>query len=387
MLWLTRRNVFAGVVIFALGLSFGVSVLSPVRLVNSQNTVDAETELLHSIYNRVNKSVVSIQVRIPAQALPNTPDNSNQGGQNFQYAAGSGWMYDTAGHIITNAHVIDQTDRVEVTFSDDIIMRAKVIGEDIDSDIAVLKVDGNVSAYPPLTVANSDAIVVGDRAIAIGNPFERAGTMTHGIVSGVHRAVTGLRRPTSSGNYTIPDAVQTDAALNPGNSGGPLLNGSGEVIGVNEQIASDVRQSSGVSFAIPSNLTKIVADVLIQNGKIVHTYMGITGTSLDLDYNDALNLPENTRGAYVLDLAAGGPADQAGIKAGTRTVSIDGVDVPVGGDVIVAIDKTPVHHFDDITSYLFTHTTVGQTITVTVLRDGKQQDIPVKLTARPQANQ
>lgn len=384
MLRLTQRHIFIGLVIFALGISFGTGIVSPTRLVSSQ-TVDSETELLRSIYNRVNKSVVSIQVRIPAQSLGSS-SNSSQNGQ-YEYAAGSGWMYDAAGHIVTNAHVTDQTDRVEVTFSDDVIMRARVIGTDIDSDLAVLKVDGNVSAYPPLPIADSDAIVVGDRAIAIGNPFERAGTMTHGIVSGIHRSVTGLRRATSAGTYTIPDAIQTDAALNPGNSGGPLLNGNGEVIGVNEQIASEVRQSSGVSFAIPSNLVKIVAETLIKNGRISHSYLGITGTSLDLDYNEALRLPESTRGAYVLSLESGGPADKAGLKAGENTISIDGIDVPVGGDVIVAIDKVPVHHFDDVTAYLFTHTTVGQTVTLTVLRDGKQQEIAVKLGARPRGNQ
>src|SRR5262249_264777 len=158
---------FIGLVIFALGISFGAGIVSPTRLVNSQ-TVDSETELLRSIYTRANKSVVSIQVRIPAQSLGSS-NSSSQDGQ-YEYAAGSGWMYDTGGHIMRNGQVTDETDRGEVTFSDDVIMRAKVIGTDIDSDLAVIKVDGNVSAYPPLPVGDSDAIAVGDRAIAIGNP-------------------------------------------------------------------------------------------------------------------------------------------------------------------------------------------------------------------------
>src|SRR5262249_15569831 len=158
--------------------------------------------------------------------------------------------------IVTNAHVVDGADRIEITFSDGNQMFAKLVGIDEDADIAVIKAQGNTSAYAPLTIANSDNVQVGDRAVAIGNPFERSGTMTQGIVSGLHRSVDGIASAGNGQSYQIPDAIQTDAALNPGNSGGPLLDSNADVIGVNEQIASDVRQSSGVSFSIPSNLVK-----------------------------------------------------------------------------------------------------------------------------------
>jgi 2-alkenal reductase len=277
---------------------------------------------------------------------------------------------------------------VEITFSDDTMMHAKIVGVDLDSDLAVLQAEGDTSRYAPLPLGDSSAVTVGDRAIAIGNPFQRSGTMTQGIVSGVHRSVDGLAQASGGGTYLIPDAIQTDAALNPGNSGGPLLNNLGQVIGVNEQIESQVRQSSGVSFAIPSNLVKQVADALIKNGKLDHTWLGVAGVSLDLDLNEALKLPTNTRGAYLTGVQAGSPAAKAGLKAGvdSTTVQVSGNDVPVGGDIVTAVDGQAVQHFDDLSAYLFTKTKVGQTITLTVLRNGKTQDVKVTLGSRPHAN-
>lgn len=289
-------------------------------------------------------------------------------------------MYDAAGHIVTNAHVVQGTDQVEVTFADGVTMHASIVGIDVDADLAVIKAQGDTSKYAPVSLANSDALQVGDRAIAIGNPFENAGTMTQGIVSGLHRPVQGLNQ-----NYTIPDAIQTDAAINPGNSGGPLLNDQGQVIGVNEQIASDVRQSSGVSFSIPSNLVKLVADALIKDGKIEHTYLGIGGGSLTLDVNEALKIAANTQGAFVTQVQPGSPAAQAGLRAGTQTAIIQGQQVVIGGDIIVAVDKQPVHQFEDLTAYLFTKTHVGQVVTLTIIRGGKQMDVQVTLAARPAA--
>jgi 2-alkenal reductase len=347
----------------------------------SDNPVDPQTQILRDVYQRVNPSVVSIAVRVTSSVS----GSSNTGG--YDYAAGSGFVYDTAGHIVTNTHVIDGADRIEVSFSDDTTMYAKVVGSDPDSDVAVLQVQGDISKYAPLTLADSDAVMVGDLAIAIGNPFQQSGTMTHGIVSSLHRSVDALTQSGSGsgGNYTIPDAIQTDAPINPGNSGGPLLDSGGNVIGINEQIASTVRQSSGVSFAIPSNLVKLVADTLIKDGKIEHSWLGIAGGNLSLDIKDALKLPLDLQGIYVSDVQAGSPADKGGLQAGTATVSVNGQPVKKGGDVIVSIDGQTTKHFDDLTSYLFTHTKVGQTIKLTVVRDGKQVELSVTLAARPHA--
>ncbi len=350
---------------------------------------DPETQIMHSVYSQVNPSVVSITVRMPNgtnNLMPPFSPFNQQGVQPYSYAAGSGFVYDTAGHIVTNAHVVDGADQIEITFSDGTMMHATLVGIDRDSDIAVIKANGNISHYQPVPLADSNSVQVGDLAIAIGNPFEEAGTMTKGIVSGLHRTVDGLTQAANSnGTFTIPDAIQTDAAVNPGNSGGPLLNAQGQVIGVNEQIASQVRQSSGVSFAIPANIVKLAADQLIKNGKVQHTWLGIAGTPLTLDLNDALHLNENTHGVYVSSVQQGSPAFKAGLQAGNQTSQVDGQPVMLGGDVIIAVDKQPVKTFDDLTSYLFLNTHVGQTITLTILRNGKQQDVSVTLAARPQA--
>lgn len=362
------------------GAAVGFGAAGTTHTVQGQSAVDQITQELHDVYTKANPSVVTLNVRMPASASGfngfNTP---NQGQGAYQYAAGSGFLFDTKGDIVTNAHVVDGTDQIEITFSDDTMMYGKVVGVDDDSDIAVVKAQGDTSKYAPLTLANSDALQVGDRAIAIGNPFENSGTMTQGIVSGMNRLVQGL------GQYSIPDAIQTDAAINPGNSGGPLLNVDGQVIGVNEQIASQVRQSSGVSFAIPSNIVKMVADALIANGSMQHTYLGVTGSTTTLETNQAMNLPANTHGALITSVQRNSPASKAGLHGGnaSNTVSVEGQDTPVGGDIVTAIDGHPIAHFEDLTAYLFTKTTVGQTITLTVLRNGSQQDVKVTLSARP----
>jgi len=391
-----KRGGAAIVLAATLGTAVGYSAATPLQTVHGQTAVvaDNETDLLRQLYERVSPSVVSINVRLPQTANSNGVTPNQRGGQGngqanpgaYAYAAGSGFVYDNQGHLVTNAHVVEGADRIEITFPDGTQMHATVVGIDPDSDLAVIKADGDISKYTPLPLANSDELKVGDRAIAIGNPFEQAGTMTQGIVSGLKRSVSGLGDAGQGQSYLIPNAIQTDAALNPGNSGGPLLNNNGAVIGVNEQIASEVRQSSGVSFAIPSNLVKQVAEVLIKDGKISHPWLGIISGSLSLDMTEALKLPANTHGAYVMTVSPGSPAEQAGLKgaqSSRQTVAADPSVVPAGGDVIVAIDKQPVKTFDDVLAYVFDNTKVGQQITITVLRDGKQTDLQLTLGARP----
>ncbi|MBX3084328.1 MAG: trypsin-like peptidase domain-containing protein [Anaerolineae bacterium] len=344
---------------------------------------DPQTAILHNVYAHANPSVVSITVRIPSdQAQVMSPQSFGQNSP-YAYAAGSGFVYDTQNHVVTNTHVIANADQIEVTFADGTMRHATLVGSDPDSDIAVIKVDGDMSAYTPLTVADSEAVKVGDMAIAIGNPFQRSGTMTHGIVSGIHRSVSGLTQSQDGGGYTIPDAIQTDAPINPGNSGGPLLNMQGQVIGVNEQIESNVQQSSGVGFAISSDVVKVAADAIIGKGTLEHSWLGIAGTSLSLDINEALSIDANTKGVYVTAISSNSPAAKAGLLAGERRTQVNGAEFLAGGDVITAINGQAVNNFDTLTAFLFEHTKPGEIVTLTILRNGHQQDIKVTLQARP----
>ncbi len=399
---LSRINRLGLAVLLAAALSIGVLLgsvmtLAPARVL-AQSSDD--TTLLQHIYQQVNPSVVNIQVTIPAGSpasglLPvnpfqgpgdqgTPPPNSDRQGQ-LQLAEGSGFVYDTSGDIVTNAHVVQDATKIIVTFSDDTSLIAKVVGIDPDSDVAVVKIDPAKEKLAALTLADSDTLTVGDRAIAIGNPFGLAVTMTQGIISALGRSLEGQRSTGSASNYLIPQVIQTDASINPGNSGGVLLNTKGEVVGVTTAIESNVRQSSGVGFAVPSNIVKKVADSLIKSGKIDHSFLGIAGTTLDLELNNVAGLDDNTRGVLVRDVTPGSPAATAGLKPSTKTVQIDGTPIKVGGDIIVGIDDITVKRFEDLLSYLFIKTEPGQTVKIKIVRDGKPLELSVTLSARPGA--
>ncbi|HNQ94970.1 MAG TPA: trypsin-like peptidase domain-containing protein [Anaerolineales bacterium] len=300
---------------------------------------------------------------------------------------GSGFVFDSEGHIITNQHVIDGVTTAEIAFSSGYKAIGAVIGFDVDADIAVIKVNAPSEEIHPLPIGDSNALLVGQPVVAIGNPFGLNGTMTMGIVSGLGRTQPAHAAP-DGGFFSTADIIQTDAAINPGNSGGPLFNLNGEVVGVNQSIrtenidtATGNAVNSGVAFAISINLVKRVAPVLIRDGKFEYPYLGISSNSdLGLDEVEALGLPQFT-GAYVVGVVAGGPADQAGIRAGESPTNIPGLNA--GGDLIIALDGNPVITFDDLLSYLITNKSPGDTIILTVLRDGKSVDVPVVLGTRP----
>ena len=300
---------------------------------------------------------------------------------------GSGFVFDSEGHIITNHHVIDGVTTAEIAFSSGYKAIGAVIGFDADADVAVIKVNAPSEEIHPLPIGDSSALLVGQPVVAIGNPSGLHGTMTMGIVSGLGRTQPVHAAP-DGGFFSTADIIQTDAAINPGNSGGPLFNLNGEVIGVNQSIrtenvdaATGNAVNSGVAFAISINLVKRVAPVLIRDGKFEYPYLGILSNSdLGLDEVEALGLPQFT-GAYVVGVVDGGPADQAGIRAGTSPTNIPGLNA--GGDLIVALDGNPVITFDDLLSYLITSKSPGDTITLTVLRHGQSVDVPVVLGTRP----
>ena len=342
-----------------------------------------DPEALADLYERVLPSVVNIQVTKSVSAeemplfpgLPQMPEMPVQG-------EGSGWVYDAEGYIVTNNHVVEGADEVIVTFANGMWTTAEVVATDPQSDLAVLKVEAPKGVeLKPLPLAEPNSLRVGHTVIAIGNPFGLEGTMTTGIVSALGRSFP--IGEATGGRYTLPDVIQTDAAINPGNSGGPLLNLAGEVVGVNFAIESPVRASSGVGFAIPVAIVKRVIPALITDGRYAYAYLGISGNSITPQLAKLLDIPENTLGAYVGSVTPNGPAAKAGLRGGTRAVRQEGVDLKAGGDIIIAIDGNPVRQFNDLVSFLVTKATPGQKVTLTILRDGKEQEIEVTLGERP----
>ncbi|MBK9093535.1 MAG: trypsin-like peptidase domain-containing protein [Anaerolineae bacterium] len=347
---------------------------------------DIETALLTNLYERVNPSVVNITVLgrageqvAPGMGIP-TPENPDE---LVPVSQGSGFVWDAEGHIVTNAHVIEGEDGVRITFSDGTSATAEVIGADPDSDLAVVKVDPATAALVPVARGSMDAVQVGQRVAAIGNPFGYNGTLTVGVVSAIGRSISSLTQ------FNIPSVIQTDAPINPGNSGGPLLNMDGAVIGVNAQIetSNGVRANSGVGFSIPISIVERVVPALINEGVYRHAYLGISGSTFSPFCADVLGIDPAVRGAYVNEVANGGPSDKAGLRGGSQAVDKLTCPEMAGGDLITAIDDQPVARFDDLLIYLETYKGPGDTVTLTVLRDGQEQKIAVELGRRPQRSQ
>jgi S1-C subfamily serine protease len=347
--------------------------------------LDVESQILIEVYRKVNPSVVNVANLAQVEVF--TEEEVIPQGE------GSGFMWDERGHIVTNAHVVQGADKVQVTLYNDLTLPAQVVGMDPNSDLAVVKIDPQGLDLHPVELGDIDEVEVGQRAIAIGNPFRKANTMTQGIVSAVGRTIPSLTR------YQIPEAIQTDAAINPGNSGGPLLDSEGRVIGVNAQIetgSSFVRANAGVGFAIPVSIVKRVVPALIAEGHYDHAWLGISGQTYSPSWAEELGFSEDARGAYVMEVVSGGPADEAGLQGGTRQTDILlGLDdfqqpiyLPAGGDLVVAIDDQPVEKFDDILVYLERYTSPGDRVELTVLHsDGQQEIIPIKLGKRPESQQ
>lgn len=351
---------------------------------------------LINIYEQVNPSVVNI--RVVSQSLPSTvqlpdlpeffpnlPQDPNS--PDFQpptnQGLGSGFVWDDRGYIVTNNHVVEGAEKIEVTFSDETVVDAELVGADPDSDLAVIKVEIPAEQLHPVQVGDSESLRVGQLAIAIGNPFGLEGTMTVGIVSALGRSLPASEGFSGGPVYSIPNVIQTDAPINPGNSGGVLLNDKGEVIGVTAAIESPVRANAGIGFVIPSSIVERVIPELIGNGSYAHPYLGISGISLFPDLAVAMDLDRDQRGALVVTVNPGGPAEKAGLLGSEEQVTIEGAEMQVGGDVITAINGEPVEDMDDLISYLSSDTGVGQTILLEVLRDGNLVEVEVTLEARP----
>lgn len=289
---------------------------------------------------------------------------------------GSGFVFDKNGHIITNAHVVENSDKVVVTFLDGRSYNAEMIGIDPSTDISVIRVDADSSLLKPLLIGDSSNLKVGMQVAAIGNPFGLSGSMTSGIVSALGRLL-----PQESG-FSIPDVIQTDAAINPGNSGGPLLNSRGEVVGINTAIQSATGEFTGVGFAIPSNTVAKIVPKLISDGIYHHPWVGIAGRDINPDLAKVLHLTD-ARGFLIVNVVEGSPADKAGLKGSSETKEIEGIEYLIGGDVVLSVDGNVVRKIDDILIHLQRYKSVGDEMVLEILRDGRVTNIVVKLDERP----
>ena len=316
---------------------------------------------------------------------------------NSAFGIGSGFVFDSQGHIVTNNHVIYGGRNVTVTFSNGTIYTAEVVGTDVFSDIAVLKLDseeeqettqGVEKGLIPLPLGNSSMLSIGEEVAAIGNPFGLTGSMTTGVVSGLGRLLpiqtTNITTIPGAGAFSIPNIIQTDAAINPGNSGGPLLNKNGQVVGLNTAGLLSGQFSSGIGFSIPSDTLGRIVPALIANGTYLHPWIGVAGPDIIPEIALALGLGE-ARGFLVTEIAPGSPADKSGIRGGDMPVTnITGFEeLRLGGDIIMNVDDQKVNKTDDLLSYIETNKQVGDTVTMTILRDGNMIEIDLVLGSRP----
>jgi len=333
---------------------------------NSVGTVSTSSKLeLTDIFKLNEAGVVRVNVRSPL-----TNDTSG---------IGSGFVYDTMGHIITNEHVIGDSNRIIVTFLDGKSYNAELVGADKFTDIAVIRVDSD-SELQPLKIGDSSTLLVGEEIAAIGNPYGLSGSLTAGIVSQIGRLL-----PVDDSQYSIPDAIQTDAAINPGNSGGPLLNMRGEVVGINTAIRTDTGSFTGVGFAVPSQTALKVVPQLISYGEFRHPWMGVSGHDIDPEYARVLNISD-TRGFVVVDVIPDSPAERAGLMGSPDVVEVDGLPYRVGGDIILKVDDVEVRKIDDILIHLQRNKLVGDEMLMQVLRNGSIVDLVMILGERPLDN-
>jgi putative serine protease PepD len=355
-----------GVAVYAALTSHTKTVVRQVTVENASPASSTSSLSVGQIYKRAYKGVVEITVT-------STPNDSPFGGSRTQRAQGSGFVYDTDGNIVTNQHVVDGASSISVKFWNGATYKATVVGTDASTDLAVIKVDAPSSVLVPLSLGDSDKLAVGDGVVAIGSPFGLEETVTSGIVSALHRQMT------SPNSFTIPDSIQTDAAINHGNSGGPLLDLTGHVIGVNAQIESDSGGNDGVGFAIPSKTVKSVVSQLLANGKVEHAFLGVSSVTIPSSVAADLNL---AAGAEVATVRKGTPAAKAGFRAATGTRTVNGQDYPTGGDVITAVDGKRISTVDALIAAVNAKKP-GDTISITYVRGGKSHTARVTLTSRP----
>jgi S1-C subfamily serine protease len=329
--------------------------------------LDLEEQRVIDVYARVGPAVVFITSEIPVFTFF---------GVETQEGTGSGFVIDTEGHIITNNHVVENAERIIVTLDDETSVEARLVGTDPGNDVAVIQIDVPRDKLHPVRLGTSADLRVGQTAIAIGNPFRLDRTLTTGVISSLGRPLN-----TESGR-PIFDVIQTDAAINPGNSGGPLLNTKGEVIGVNTAIVSPSGGSVGLGLAVPIDTVRRVANSIIEKGYYPHPWLGVSGISVIPELAESLGLPVE-RGVLVAEVTRGQAAANAGLRGGDRRVRVGNYVVPIGGDIVIAIDGASIRAMEDLVRHLETKTEVGQLVELTIMREGREQMVQVRLGEQP----
>ena len=349
---------------------------------DADSLVAAQETVMTRIYQKALPSVVNIQVapglgkNNGTGEFPNIPRLPEDFGGRGE---GSGFVWDDQGRIVTNQHVVGGAETVTVIFSDRTQVQAKVLGGDPDSDLAVLELERSIEGLVPIGLGDSNDVLVGQLAVAIGAPFGQSFTMTSGIVSAVGRTIRS-----GSSNFSVPEVIQTDAPINPGNSGGPLLDRHGQVVGINTQIISRSGSNAGVGLAVPINIAKMVVPALIEYGKYEYSWLGISGQAVAPAVVQVMELPEGTQGALVIAVSATGPAAEGGLAGSDRTEIINGVKYALGGDTITGIDGFKVRDMTDLITYLTKNTRPGDEIILDVIHgNGTIGQLPVVLGTRP----
>ena len=375
-----KSGIFVGATVGSISVFIIFSALfiipteSDETTIQMQNQIDEINDLI--LTNSKSKTLSLIEIFEKAESGVVRVNTQRNQTSDETGGVGSGFVFDKKGHIITNAHVIEDSTKTVVTFLDGRSYNAKIIGIDEYTDIGVIKVNADLKLLQPLSLGDSSNLKVGEPITAIGNPFGLSGSMTSGIISQMGRLL-----PSGSG-YSIPDVIQTDAAINPGNSGGPLLNMRGDIVGINTAIQSTTGEFTGVGFAIPSQTVAKIVPTLISEGEYNHPWIGISGRDIDPDTANVLGL-KDALGFLVITVVENSPAADAGLVGSDKMIEVDGREYPVGGDIIVGVDGMDVRKIDDILIHLQRVKTVGDEMNLEILRDGRTTNVTIILQERP----
>ncbi len=392
-----KSGIFAGITVGSVSTFIIFSILFIIPAGSDETIIEMQNQINENevqVQTQIDENEVQVQTQIdkinnlilekpktlslieifeksePGVVRVNTQTNNGTGG------VGSGFVFDKKGHIITNAHVIDDATKIIITFLDGRSYNAEIIGMDKYTDIGVIKVNADLKLLHPLSLGDSSNLEVGEPITAIGNPFGLSGSMTSGIISQMGRLL-----PSDSG-YSIPDVIKTDAAINPGNSGGPLLNMRGEIVGINTAIQSTTGEFTGVGFAIPSQTVAKIVPTLINEGEYKHPWIGISGADIDPDMASVLGL-KDAIGFLIITIVEDSPAEEAGLIGSNGTKKVDGREYSIGGDIIIGVDGIEVRKIADILVHLQRAKTIGDEMDLEILRDGRTTNVTVILQERP----